>query len=145
MPDVKLFGTAGLAESTYFDPAQGGIPASIDQRVILTAPLLAADDYPASEHSFAASYERDYGPTEPASVFGYEATSLLLNAIDRATDHGTKPAIRAQVRAALFATRKRHSVLGTYSINPDGDTTLRRYGVYTIADGQLSFWEAITA
>jgi branched-chain amino acid transport system substrate-binding protein len=145
MPDVKLFGSAGLAESTYFDPAQGGIPASIGQRVILTAPLLAPNDYPRAARSFASLYERDYGPAEPDSIFAYEAMSLLLSAIDRATDHGSRAAVRSQVRAALFATRGRQSVLGTYSLDPNGDTTLRRYGVYTIADGQLSFWEAITA
>jgi branched-chain amino acid transport system substrate-binding protein len=145
MPKVKLFGTAGLAESTYFDPAQGGLPVSIDQRVMLTAPLLALADYPVAARLFAAAYQRHYGPTEPDSIFGYEAMSLMLNAIDRATHHGTRPAVRSQVRAALFATRQRRSVLGTYSINSNGDTTLRRYGVYTIADGRLSFLEAITA
>ena len=145
MPDVKLFGSAGLAESSYFDPAQGGIPDSISQRVILTAPLLAPQDYPESARAFVASYERRYGAIEPDSIFGYESMSLLLSAIDRATDHGSKPAVRSQVRAAMFATRDRRSVLGTYSIDANGDTTLRRYGVYTIADGQLSFWETITA
>jgi branched-chain amino acid transport system substrate-binding protein len=71
--------------------------------------------------------------------------SLLLDAIDRATDHGTKPALRSQVRAAIFATRDRRSVLGTYSIDADGDTTLGRYGVYGIVDGRLTFWEAASA
>jgi branched-chain amino acid transport system substrate-binding protein len=69
--------------------------------------------------------------------------SLLLNAIDRATDGGTQPAERAAVRDALFATRDRSSVLGTYSIDSNGDTTQRRYGVYIIVAGQLTFWQAI--
>jgi branched-chain amino acid transport system substrate-binding protein len=145
MPDAKFFGTAGLAESTFYDPAQGGIPMSVQSRVILTSPLLPLDEYPPSARAFVALYEREYGPIEPDAIFGYEAMSLLLNAIDRATDHGTKPAVRSQVRAAIFATRDRRSVIGTYSIDPNGDTTLRRYGVYTIADGQLAFWESITA
>ena len=38
MPDVKIFGSAGLAESTYTDQAQGGIPLAIDSRVMITAP-----------------------------------------------------------------------------------------------------------
>ena len=71
--------------------------------------------------------------------------SLLLDAIDRATDHGTRPAVRVDVRNALFATRDRHSVLGTYSIDGNGDTTLRRFGVYEIVQGRLTFWEAIEA
>ncbi len=145
MPDVKIFGTAGLAETTYTNPAQGGIPQSLDSRVLITAPMLAESQYPASARAFTAAYERDYGAVEPDSIFGYEAMSLLLNAIERATDGGTKPALRSAVRAALFATHDRHSVLGTYSIKRDGDTTLRRYGIYGITGGRLTFWQAITA
>jgi branched-chain amino acid transport system substrate-binding protein len=145
MPEVKIFGSAGLAESTYTDHAQGGIPASIDSRVVLTAPTLAESQYPPSARAFAAAYQRRYGPVEPDSIFGYEAMSLLLSAVDRATDRGTEPAVRSAVRTALFATQDRHSVLGTYSIDRAGDTTLRRYGVYGIAAGHLTFWQAITA
>jgi branched-chain amino acid transport system substrate-binding protein len=145
MPKVKIFGSAGLAESTYTDHAQGGIPASIDSRVVLTAPTLAESQYPPSARAFAAAYQRRYGPIEPDSIFGYEAMSLLLSAVDRATDRGTEPAVRSAVRAALFDTQDRHSVLGTYSIDRAGDTTLRRYGVYGIVAGRLTFWQAIAA
>jgi branched-chain amino acid transport system substrate-binding protein len=144
MPDVKIFGTQGLAESTFFDPTQGGLPLSVDPQVILTAPTLALDDYSASARAFTAAYERAYGPPEPASILGYEAMSLMLNAITRATDDGTAPAMRSKVRAAIFDTRNRRSVLGTYSIDANGDTSLRRYGVYTITAGQLTLWKVIT-
>ena len=145
MPQVRLFGSAGLAESTYTDPAQGGIPASIDSRVVLTAPTLVSSLYPASASAFVAAYQRRYGAVEPDSIFGYEAMSLVLSAIDRATDRGTDPAVRSAVRSSLFATHDRHSVLGTYSVDRDGDTTLRRYGVYGIVDGRLAFWQAVAA
>lgn len=144
MPNVKIFGTQGLAESTFFNPLQGGIPLSVAPQVVLTAPTLALADYPASARAFTAAYERAYGPPQPASILGYEAMSLMLDAIKRATDHGTAPAIRSKVRAAIFATRNRRSVLGTYSIDANGDTTLRRYGVYTINGGQLTLLEVIT-
>lgn len=145
MPNVKIFGTAGLAEPTYTDPAQGGIPLAIDPRVLLTAPSLSLAQYPTSARAFTAAYQRRYGPVEPDSIFGYEAMSLLLNAIARGTDGGTEPAVRSAVRTALFDTRDRRSVLGKYSIDANGDTTLRRYGVYAIADGRLVFWQAIAA
>jgi branched-chain amino acid transport system substrate-binding protein len=143
MPDVKLFGTAGLAETTFADPTQGGVPLSVDPRVVITAPTLGPSEYPAAARSFSAAYERRFGQIEPDSIFGYEAMSLLLSAISRATHHGTRHAVRSQVRSALFATRNRPSVLGTYSIDGNGDTTQRRYGVYTIAAGNLTFWQAI--
>ena len=46
--------------------------------MILTAPTLGLDDYPASARAFTAAYERAYGPPEPASILGYEAMSLML-------------------------------------------------------------------
>lgn len=142
-PGVKIFGSAGLAESTYADPAQGGIPLSVDSKMLLTAPALGLAAYPAAARVFTTAYERRFGAPEPDAIFGYEAMSLLLSAISQATDDGTEPAVRSEVRAAIFATRDRHSVLGTYSINQDGDTSLRRYGVYRIIDGRLTFWKAI--
>jgi branched-chain amino acid transport system substrate-binding protein len=145
MPDAKIFGSAGLAESTYTDPAQGGIPSSIDSRVVLTAPTLGQSQYPASARAFNAAYQRRFGAVEPDSIFGYEAMSLLLSAITSATNGGTEPALRSAVRAALFATHDRHSVLGSYSIDRNGDTTLRRYGLYVISSGRLAFWQAIVA
>jgi branched-chain amino acid transport system substrate-binding protein len=145
MPTAKIFGTAGLAESSYADPAQGGIPLSVDPRVVLTSPTLGLDEYPPSARAFNTAYTRRFGPPEPDAIFGYEAMSLMLDAIDRATNHGTAPAVRSAVRRAIFATRDRHSVIGTYSITRNGDTTLERYGVYAIAQGHLTFWEAIDA
>jgi hypothetical protein len=41
------------------------------------------------------------------------------------------------VIAALFSIRDRQSVLGTYSIDPFGDTTLRSFGIYRISRGRL--------
>jgi len=145
MPQVKIFGTADLAESTFTDPEQGGIPLSVDSRVVLTSPTLGLTAYPPVARAFNAAYERRYGAPQLAAIYGYEAMSLLLSAIDRATHHGTRPAVRSEVRAALFATKDRPSVVGTYSINRDGDTTLRRYGVWTIVNGRLSFWQVIDA
>ncbi|MBV9807760.1 MAG: branched-chain amino acid ABC transporter substrate-binding protein [Solirubrobacterales bacterium] len=145
MPGVKIFGSAGLAETTYADPEHGGIPLAIDPRVVITAPTLGPDQYPAAARAFSAAFDRRYGSVQPDAIFGYEAMSLLLSAIDRATEHGANTAVRSQVRAALFATRDRASVLGTYSIDRNGDTTLRHYGVYAIVAGRLTFWEKIVA
>ena len=145
MPTVKIFGTAGLAESTYADPSQGGIPPSVDSRVVITSPALGLNEYPPSARAFDTAYTRRFGPPQPDAIFGYEAMSLMLDGIKRATDDGTAPAVRSEVRRAIFATRDRHSVLGTYSINRNGDTTLLRYGIWGIVEGHLTFWEAIKA
>ena len=69
--------------------------------------------------------------------------SLMLSAIATATHDGKRDARRSAVLAAIFDTRDRHSVLGTYSIERDGDTTTHRYGVYTVRNGALRFLKTL--
>ncbi len=145
MPQARFFGTAGVAASTFADPNQGGIPLALDWRVVVTVATLPQADYPAAGQAFYAAYTRRYGPPEPYAIFGYEAMGLLLDAIRRGTHDGREPAVRSSVVTALFATRAHNGAIGTYGIDRDGDTTLRRYGVYRIVAGRLSFWRAITA
>jgi branched-chain amino acid transport system substrate-binding protein len=145
LPDARLFAWSGLAEATYTDAAYGGISASLDSRTVVTAAALAADDYPEVGRRFLSAYSRRYGPPQPDAIYGYEATSLMLDAISRATGDGRDDAVRSEVLSAIFATRDRHSVLGEYSINANGDTSLDRYGVYHVISGQLVFWKAMTA
>ncbi len=145
MPAARIFGPSGLAESTFTDAAQGGIPSALDTQVMITAPTLDPAAYPAAAEAFYRAYAHAYGAPQPYAIYGYEAMSLMLSAIARATDGGRRPVRRSDVVAALFKTRDRHSVLGTYSIEGDGDTTLRRYGAYRVVGGRLSFWRAIDA
>jgi branched-chain amino acid transport system substrate-binding protein len=144
MPKARFFGTAGVAESTYTDPLQGGIPLTLDHRLMITVATLPQADYPPAGQAFYAAYTRRYGTPEPYAIFGYEAMGLLLDAIRRGTRDGRAPAVRSSVVSALFATRAHPGAIGTYGIDRDGDTTLRRYGVYRIVDGHLSFWRAIS-
>ena len=54
--------------------------------------------------------------------------NLALDAIKRSAT----PARRPDILKAIFATKDRTSVLGTYSIDKNGDTTLTDYGVYSV-------------
>jgi branched-chain amino acid transport system substrate-binding protein len=144
MPHALIFGSAGVAESTFTDPADGGIPVSLDPRVTITVATLPAADYPPAGQTFFKTYTRLFGTPQPDAILGYEAMSLMLSAIRTATDGGTKTVLRSNVLAAIFATRNRHGALGTYSINRQGDTTLRRYGIWRLVGGRLRFWQAIT-
>jgi branched-chain amino acid transport system substrate-binding protein len=144
-PATMLFATNGLAESTFVDPRAGGIPQALDSRLLITAP---APDPAGRARVLAAAFEREYGrlygAPEPTAIYGYEAMSLMLNAISRATDRGRRQAERSRVVAALFDTRDRQSVLGDYSVQSDGNTTLDTYGVYRIVDGRLRLWRLMT-
>ncbi len=75
-------------------------------------------------------------PGEPVgpgrfTAYGYEAMALVLDSIDRADD----PLDRGSVIDSFFATTDRNSLLGTYSIDPTGDTTLARVGAYEAGSG----------
>ena len=65
---------------------------------------------------------------------------LVLDAIGRSGDDR-----RADVIHALFDTRDRASVLGTYSIDANGDTTLASYGIGSIVDGKVEVGATIHA
>jgi branched-chain amino acid transport system substrate-binding protein len=66
--------------------------------------------------------------------------SAVLAAIERAGDEGGDS---AAVIDAFFDTRDRRSVLGTYDIDRNGDTTLTAFGGNRVRDGALAFDEVI--
>jgi branched-chain amino acid transport system substrate-binding protein len=68
--------------------------------------------------------------------------SLILDAIERAGDEGNN---RERVLEELFNTENRESVLGTYSIDDTGDSSITDYGAYVIKDGTLSFDKTVKA
>lgn len=144
LPHARIFASAGLAESTFTNPALGGIPNHLDQRILITVASLGASAYPPSGRLFLARYAARYGRPEPDAIYGYEAMSLMLAAIARATHGGRDTPRRSTVAAQLLLTRDRQSVLGAYSIDRNGDTTIRRYGVWKIVRGRLVFLEAIS-
>ena len=67
---------------------------------------------------------------------------LLLDAIRRAGSNGSD---RGAVIDEVLSTRDRRSVLGTYSIDGDGDTTLDSVSGYRISDGLPVFPVKLTA
>jgi branched-chain amino acid transport system substrate-binding protein len=136
LPDARLYGSHGLADQRFTDPDQGGIPPSVARRTKVTNVLLNPESYPPEGQEFFKQFEEEYGEREPDpwAIYGYEAARLLLDAIERAGSPDKEGVVQA-----LFETRDRESVLGTYSIDDKGDTTLSDYGVYTIEDGDLIF------
>jgi branched-chain amino acid transport system substrate-binding protein len=142
LPDAKLYGPDGVAEAGFADPKEGGIPANVASKVTLTVATLSPDEYPEDGQAFFDAFREKYNEPNPNpyAIYGYEAMRLALDAIER-SESGEKE----DVLAALFDTRDRESVLGTYSIDENGDTTLSDYGVYKIKDGELVFDRSIKA
>ncbi len=105
---------------------------------------LAPEDYPPAGREFFTAYEQKFGDKEPGqyAIYGYEAMSLVIDAIKRAGDQGND---RKAVLEQIFATRDRDSVIGKYSINEEGDTSQRNYGVYEIVGSTLKYQEPLEA
>ena len=142
-PGTMLFGWAGLGAPGFIDPAAGGVPAWLAPQAVLTG-LVAGAAPPSPARRFQSAYARRYGAPPPAAAYGYEAMSLLLDAIGRASGGGRGEVGRSAVLAALFHTRGRRSGLGTYSVAADGDTTLDRYGIYRVRNGRLALWKVMS-
>jgi branched-chain amino acid transport system substrate-binding protein len=142
LPDAKLYGPDGVAEAGFADPAEGGIPADVASKVTLTVATLSPDEYPPGGQEFFDAFTEKYDEPNPNpyAIYGYEAMRLALDAIERS---GTGE--KADILQALFDTKDRESVLGAYSIDENGDTTLTDYGVYTIEGGELTFDSTIKA
>ena len=138
LPDAPLLGPEGVGETGFFDPKEGGLPADVASRVLITIPGVAPEQYPPAGKEFLKAYSAKYGEKNPDryAVYGYESMSLLLDAIKRAGDNGSD---REAVVDALMSTKDREGVFGTYSIDENGDITLTPYGIYKIADGAMVF------
>jgi branched-chain amino acid transport system substrate-binding protein len=141
LPNAKLYGPDGVADSIFASEDEG-IPREVAARTKVTIATLSPDQYPAEGQEFFKSYTQKYGEDnpDPYAIYGYEAMSLALDAIRR-----SKTGEQADVVKALFETKNRQSVLGTYSIDENGDTSLTDYGVYAIKNGELEFDKTIKA
>ncbi len=135
-PRLVLLGASGL-DTESFTSAIGAAEAS----TYLTTPLLAESLYPPSSRSVMADYRRTFhGEGGPSVLYGYEAMSVVLDSIRRAGARGND---RPDVIKAFFATHERDSVIGRYSMQANGETTLSTYGVDRVSGGRPVFLRAI--
>jgi branched-chain amino acid transport system substrate-binding protein len=137
-PHARLFGGDGICTTAFTDPTHYGIPAMLGRRFQCTELPLAVTAYPGG-HAFARAYRTRYHTSPGAyAIYGFEAMKLGLDTI---TKLGATGQSRSAVRVALLGTKNRHSTIGTYSFDRNGDTTLRSYGLYTVhgSHGQLTF------
>jgi branched-chain amino acid transport system substrate-binding protein len=120
-PGALLFGSAALADETFMR----SLPAAVMRRMRLTAPLLPPRLLPHAARRFEEGFRTTFGrQPAPDALQAYEATRVVLDSIRAA---GPKGNDRSSVIDAFFATRDHPSVLGTYSIDRYGDTSLSTF------------------
>jgi branched-chain amino acid transport system substrate-binding protein len=144
LPTAKIFGGDGICTDSFTGAKTGGVPASIAPLIECTVATQKLTNFPGGR-TFLAAYKAKYGVSDPDpyAIYGYEAMKLGLDTI---AGLGPKGNDKAAVLAALFATTARHSVLGTYGFDKNGDTTLKTYGLWKVGpDGSPDvFVRAIT-
>jgi branched-chain amino acid transport system substrate-binding protein len=139
VPTAKLFGPDGVAESAFSEK----IGSSVEKQTYITNPTLDPKLYPPAAQDFFAKFKEKFGnDPQPYAIYGYEAMKVALLAIQNAGDKGND---RQAVIDAFFKIKDRDSVLGKYSIDENGDTTLSDIGADRVKDGMLVFDKVIKA
>ncbi len=108
---------------------------ALEGKAFLTFGGLPADQLTGAGKAFAEKYRKRYN-LEPESyaAYGYEAAAVAIDAIRR----GGAPT-RASVLNALRATKDFAGVLGRWSFDANGDTTLRTVSGNGVKDGKFVF------
>jgi branched-chain amino acid transport system substrate-binding protein len=129
---VKYIGADGIQTQAFID----GAGADVAEGVYASVAGVPFSDLPASGQQFIADYEAKFGPlTEPYSVYGYETMSVALQAIEDVCAAGGDPTDRAAINDAVHAIKDFDGVLGTWSFDANGDTTLTDMTFYQVQGG----------
>ncbi len=143
-PGVKLYGADGICLNASADPKKG-VPQNLAGQFKCTIATLDPKSFGPEGKRFFSEYQRQFRQPhpDPYAIYGYESMSLLLDAAKKAAATGSLT--RQKVVNEIFATKNRNSVLGTYSIDKNGDTTLTDYGLYKVVGKTLTFDRVIKA
>ena len=130
---VKFMGPDSVLSQSFVEGAGAGVA----EGVYATAVGVPNDQLPEAGQKYLKDYADEYGATgEPYAVYGYEAASVVIKAIEDVCAAGKDPTDRATVRDAVFAIKDFPGVLGTWSFDANGDTSLTDVTGYMVKDGK---------
>ena len=126
---IKLFGPSALA-----DPTIAGRLSAIGHLYVSAPGFLKANLTP-SASTFVSQFTSTYGHAPlPQAIFGYEAMSAVLAVLREAGTHANN---RSTVVHDFLSIKDRQSVLGTYSMNSSGDTSIAPFVFNRVQQGKL--------
>ncbi|HEX7897738.1 MAG TPA: branched-chain amino acid ABC transporter substrate-binding protein [Planctomycetota bacterium] len=130
--DAKFMAPDGCFEDAFILSAGA---ENVNNRALLTFGGLPADQLQGKGKVFVENYKKKYGKEPEAyAAYGYECGKVALEAIRRA---GKKD--REAVRVAGTTLKAFDGVLGKWSFDKNGDTTLRTMSGNTVKDGKFAF------
>ncbi len=137
MADVKMMGPDGISEQAFLDAA-----GTAAEGTYITFGGLSPSEYTGTAATFRDEYKAKYGgELESYTIYGYESANVVFTAIETAIKGGAADAaaIRAGTLDALRATQNFEGVLGTWSFDANGDTSLTTFSGQIVEGGEITF------
>jgi branched-chain amino acid transport system substrate-binding protein len=133
---VKFMGPDGTFEKAIIDAA--GKDA---EGIYATFGGVPPKELTGDGKTWYESYKKKFN-TEPEAyaAYGYESAKVVVNAINKACKND-----RVAVRDAVLATKDFKGVLGTWSFDANGDTSLTTLSGNTVKNGKWEFVQALKA
>ena len=129
-PSAKLFGPSALDAPAFVS----ALSPAVRSLYVSVPGFLKADLSPAGT-TFVTQFASTFGHAPAVqAIFGYEAMAAVLSVLKEA---GTAVNNRTTVVKDFFAIKNRPSVLGTYSIDSNGDTSIAPFVFSRLQGGQL--------
>jgi branched-chain amino acid transport system substrate-binding protein len=128
--DVAFIGPDGIYIDTFI--SQGGTAA---EGSYVTFGGVPPSTLSAEGQEFVQQFEKEHGEVHAYTAYAYEAANVMLDAIERAGEDGEVD--REEVIQEIFATENYRGVLGTWSFDDSGDTTLTELSVVRVENGEF--------
>jgi branched-chain amino acid transport system substrate-binding protein len=135
-PAAKLFAPSALATQAFVTKLS---PAA--QRALTVSQPGFYKNLNAAGQKFLSDFQATFGHAPAAeAIFGYEAMAAVLAVLREA---GSSAGNRGTVIRDYLAIKNRQSVLGTYSIDSNGDTSLDAFTLSHVEGGRLVPFKAL--
>lgn len=134
LPNIKFMGPDGINCSEFLK--QSG--PSADANTYSTFGGVPPEKYTGKASEWLKSYDAKFANKNPNpyAIYGYEAAKVVLAAIAKS---GDKADDRATVLANVMGTKEYDGVLGKWSFDASGDTTLTQFSGSTGKAGAWTF------
>lgn len=133
---VKFMGPDGTFEQALIDAA--GKDA---EGIYATFGGIPPKELTGAGKTWYESYKAKFkSEPEPYAAYGYESAKAVINAINQVCKND-----RVAIRDAVMATKDHNGVLGTWSFDENGDTTLTTLSGNVVKNGKWEFVSVLKA
>ncbi len=100
---------------------------------------LPEEELSAEGQEFVEAYESNYDDDiQPYTAYAYESANVMFDAVEAAAEEAGGVPERQAVVEQIFATEDFEGVLGTWSFDEEGDTSLTELSIQTVDGGEFS-------